>query len=161
MLRYAWITSAASPAVRGADSLVPPVNSIDEGGVAVAVRAIGIGERVGVAAGTKRPTGVAGRDHADGPRASWVNPPELRAAIVVEVRAVATGSRRPLSAHRHETGCWRLRKSPPGGSRRTYSAGRPASPRKVPSPLRRRPFIGQLMDSLAGTRGRGCRRTTR
>ena len=31
VLRYAWMTSAASPAVRGAASLVPPKNSIGEG----------------------------------------------------------------------------------------------------------------------------------
>ena len=31
VLRYAWMTSAASPAVTGAASLVPPKNSIGDG----------------------------------------------------------------------------------------------------------------------------------
>src|ERR1035437_10966037 len=38
VLRYAWITNAASPAVSGADSLVPPVHSMDEGSPAALVQ---------------------------------------------------------------------------------------------------------------------------
>ena len=72
VLRYAWITSAAAPAVSGAALLVPPLFSTSEGWLWKFVQ---LGEgRAGVAGGESE---VARRDEIDASPPVWVNPPEL------------------------------------------------------------------------------------